>query len=251
MKLTPANFSLYPKIYQIYQRRTPIKFPIVQGVLSQLQKGDVFVDEENNNFFVLHKFGFCQFFQEKEEKSQLIDFRDVISDPYFCQGRKLRWYAPHPLHVDFFQNVRSERTQMRLTKMQKMGSENINKEHRFSYEIKDIDFGMKIGERFWNSEKDLMDRGMGVAAFEEGKHIGTCYSASLVDGVAEIDIFVEEYCRKKGVGKALAQAFIHRCDAKNIMPNWDCFTNNIPSLSLAKSMGFSSVSTYPFLTIAK
>lgn len=259
MKLSSLNRTEYQAAQTVYKDNAPIRFPIIQGVLASLQGGDIFVDESRKFFFVIHKFGFCQLFHRTYAQDKLKEFCELIAEPHFCQGRKLRWYNPDTFCLEYFNNSKtvsaqlSERTQMRVQGRAAAGLCDLP----FAIapitadSIEKLTFDLDIGNRFWDSLGDLLKFGIGVGAFEGDKCIGTCYSASLVENVAEIDIFVDERYRKSGIGKSLVKSFIQQCQARGVIPNWDCFTNNIPSLSLANSMGFSSEYVYPFLTIYK
>ena len=53
-----------------------------------------------------------------------------------------------------------------------------------------------------------------------------------------------------GIGNYLVKEFNNRCFMNNIKPLWDCFTNNIGSMNLAKSAGFQKKGKpYKFYTI--
>lgn len=258
MSLAIIGYSEYQWIQDIYKQSATIKFPIIQAVLAKQQEGNVFSDEDRNFFFVIHKFGFCQSFQRANNLEQSIKNYQFIAEPHFYQDRKLRWYNPDDICLEYFTNSAltnaqlSERTQMRMKVDEKDYCES-------SFYLKPITaelieqgiFDLDIGNRFWNSTQDFLDFGIGVAAFDGDKCIGVCYSATLVENVAEIDIFVEAKYRKSGIGKDLVRFFVRQCQSKGIIANWDCFTNNISSFSLAKSAGFCSEHTYVFLTINK
>ncbi|MDT8899744.1 GNAT family N-acetyltransferase [Anaeroselena agilis] len=259
MELFRLGYSEYQEARLFYKRTSSIGFPIIQGVLANLQCGEVFANGGRDFFFAVHKFGFCQMFCSTQDEDRLREFCDWIVKPNFFQGRKLRWYNPSPGCLGYFANCGretaqlSERTQMRLeeAKPVELSGSSVAIKPLTPEGIDKIVFDIGLGNRFWDSVEDFIACGVGVGAFDGDDCIGVCYSASLADGVAEVDIFVDERYRNGGIGKRLVQAFIGQCRLRNVTPNWDCYTNNIPSLSLADATGFSSRYIYPFLTIYK
>ncbi|MFN9581904.1 MAG: GNAT family N-acetyltransferase [Bacteroidota bacterium] len=77
-----------------------------------------------------------------------------------------------------------------------------------------------------------------------------CYSAEN-DHRAEVDIYTFEQYRGKNLAKIAASAFIMKCKINNIIPNWDCFADNIASVKIAQSLGFKITDEYTLLSIYK
>jgi RimJ/RimL family protein N-acetyltransferase len=80
-----------------------------------------------------------------------------------------------------------------------------------------------------------------------------CYTAFAwrrhhdIDIDIDIDILTAESHQHKGLGMLVACAFIDHCLKHGLVPNWDCWTNNRPSVALAEKLGFEArveVSTY-------
>ena len=56
--------------------------------------------------------------------------------------------------------------------------------------------------------------------------------------------------RHLGLAKAVVRLFNQSCLAQNVLPLWDCFTNNTASMALCQSVGFVPLGEpYSFFTI--
>ena len=117
--------------------------------------------------------------------------------------------------------------------------------------MKDLNkiFPLDLDSRFWKDKKSFFNSGYGSVVYLDGELASICYSAAIFKGIAEIDIYSRTSLRKRGLAKIAAKSFINQCYEKNIIPNWDCFQNNIPSVFIAKSLGFKVVNEYSFYTI--
>ncbi len=56
-------------------------------------------------------------------------------------------------------------------------------------------------------------------------------------GHAEIDIETEESCRRQGLGRRVAQAFIAACVMRGVEPQWNCWDFREESCALAEALG--------------
>jgi RimJ/RimL family protein N-acetyltransferase len=106
-------------------------------------------------------------------------------------------------------------------------------------------FKLEIGSRFWASSDDFLKHGLGVCAIKDGEIISLCYSACVVDGLAEVDIITDPEFRGGGYGRLAAQALIELCRQHQIAPTWDCFIQNTSSMKLAAKLGFEQTHAYP------
>ena len=59
------------------------------------------------------------------------------------------------------------------------------------------------------------------------------YTAFVWRGHHDIEILTAETHRHKGLATVVARAFIDHCLKHDLVPNWDCWTNNQPSVVLA------------------
>ncbi len=79
-----------------------------------------------------------------------------------------------------------------------------------------------------------------------------CYADAIGGGKAEIDVVTDPAFRRQGLGRQAVAGFMTTCAAVGLEPVWDCFTNNIPSVRTAQSLGFRPLGApYDFFTIPR
>lgn len=127
------------------------------------------------------------------------------------------------------------------------------------YSIKTVDhqnidklepFGLDIFKKFWNTIDEFLDQAMPVLIDDsDGSAACLCYASTVVDQVAEVDIITLPEHRGKGLAKVSAEEFVSVCLRRGILPNWDCFEENLASLKTAQSLGFTRLREYQFLSV--
>ena len=111
-------------------------------------------------------------------------------------------------------------------------------------------FGVAL--RFWRSAKDFIHGARAIVARLDGAPAAICYAAAASAGRAEIDVLTEPAHRQRGAARFAVAHFIDRCLADGMAPLWDCFSNNVASVQLARASGFRPASPpYPFFTIPR
>lgn len=104
---------------------------------------------------------------------------------------------------------------------------------------------------FWDKAEDMLEHAFGVKALYHNNVIGLCYAIAAANNRLDIDIITYESHRKKGVGYAMAHAFITQCYATGKLPHWCCVSLNEPSVALAKKLGFKEARRFRQLTWIK
>ena len=258
MKLISYERSL--QVWALLQHKQQASFPLISAVLKGLQKGKVFVDDEAapTCVFVLTNYGFSQYFLLKDDSftEDFIDFLvesdkipyyfhlyDPIYDiderlmqkglvPKLRERKQLRYLSKDPVIVNPMPNGYS---------LHDMNEIEFN-----SFE----QFNLDLGSRFWSSRNAFIKNAFGKCiVYNEGTPVSVCYSACIANGIAEIDIATLIDHQGKGLGKIVTQAFINESISKNIIANWDCFSENRPSLRVAEETGFKVLKTYSFLSV--
>lgn len=100
---------------------------------------------------------------------------------------------------------------------------------------------------YWKSAADFEEHGIGFCAVHQDAIVSMCYTAFAWHGHHDIDILTAEGHRGVGLATTVACAFIDHCLTHDLVPKWDCWTNNRPSVALAEKLGFVArveVSTY-------
>ena len=234
-------------------------FPIIAGVIRGIQDGVIYCNrlKSPNAFYVEHCFGFAQIFGSTD-KQFLEGLHEYLVIKKNFEANKVRLYTPKEpkfLINSIFDNIRSERQRFVLKDFDLRIPVALQSVELRALQRKDIpivEAELTDVTRFWRSKVDFIANSLAVVAWHESKSIAICYSAATISGKAEIDVTTSENCRRLGIGKAVVTAFIEKCRAENITPLWDCFTNNVGSMSLAKSCGFvPSGCPYPFYTFSQ
>jgi RimJ/RimL family protein N-acetyltransferase len=232
-------------------------FPITQSVLDGTQAGRVF--DIGASLFVLHKSGFGSIVNDAS-----CDYGRLFNLIYSDQvPQYFHIYSASPGLLDACKAQEEkinckirERVVLRYLQIEALkvtlpnGFRVIPKD-AFALELFSS-FGLNLENKFWNGNKDFLENAMPVGLLDENeKPVVLCYSAANSNGLSEIDIYTAEKHRNKGLGKVAASLFVNECMLHALTPNWDCFVENTGSINLAISLGFTSVSTYRFLSIFK
>lgn len=248
----------YQKAFDIFKEQE-LFFPLIGSVLEKNQGGIVLSnsDSKPDVFYVIHKFGFSFYYGEIENsKFNNIIIEYLIKSKDVFLPKKLRWYNPPEVCRKILKNVDQaeelERIQLRnYTNKSIVTKDNISVENFQYNNIKQINnrFPLELFSRFWNGEQDFMNNSFGVAIKIDNRFASVCYAAGISNHIVEIDVYTKDDFRKMSLGKIAVNAFVNECKKRNVVPNWDCFSNNISSCNLAKAAGFDMISKYPFFTL--
>ena len=243
------------KALEIYEG-TAFIFSFIHSVLAGIQNGGVFADnQENPNcVFVIHDFGWSQFFGRFEP-----EFLRAITEFVFIEESfssiKIRLFCPEDLWSKPFEKYAdiAERCQFRIPEQEKSSlNGDIGRiEQIGSHNLLEVNkqFDLYLFSRNWPSKPAFENGSFGVVIRINNEYASICYSCASANEVHEIDIFTKEKFREKGFGKLAAQAFINEAVRRKKIANWDCFTNNLGSMGLANSLGFQACShPYKFFT---
>lgn len=102
---------------------------------------------------------------------------------------------------------------------------------------------------FWDSPSNFLSKGVGFYIQDRGEIVSAIMSASVTETEMEIDIHTDESHRRKGYAEMLSRAFINACLSKGLLPKWDCYSGNMPSMALAEKLGFFREKQYPLIFI--
>ncbi|MBL0268163.1 MAG: GNAT family N-acetyltransferase [Chitinophagaceae bacterium] len=231
-------------------------FPLILAVIHQKQPGWVFVDDpvQPTSAMIMNNFGFLQLVSVENFER---DFIKVFKFPGISMPSYLLWYSPPPQIQEMFDGFLHEHVRKRERArfiFKKNTVENLVKcpdgfnIRRLDKELikKTLNFKLDIGSRFWASIDDFLEQGIGVCVMKGGEIASLCYSACVVDDLAEIDIVTQKEYRGIGLAAAAAQSFMTECVRREIIPTWDCFVNNIASMKLAAKLGFEEEWKYYF-----
>jgi hypothetical protein len=251
-ELEPAHFK---KVLPLYEREEGV-FPLILAVIRGIQPGWVFANDPvfPSSALIITRFGFIQYTGAVDPDAGLFEF---FRHPDPRLPNYILWYAP-PLRIQTYldkipaENIR-RRERMRFVYNTKKIA--MQPELPSGFEIHTLDkdtlarthhLNLDITSRFWSSAEDFWRYGIGVCVMNSGEVVSLCYSACVAGGMAEVDVITQDGYRGKGLALVAARQFILECAKRNIVPTWDCFTNNTASMKLAQKLGFEKVFSYNF-----
>jgi GNAT superfamily N-acetyltransferase len=241
-----------------------VVFPLIRAVLNGTQAGSVHVDrlDDPRVIFVATRFGFAQLLSSADDDRQARSVVELLFQDDALKGRYLLWYDPsgHCRHLldQLPKEQARARTRVRLVLNQERFRGRPVPEPPADVDVLDIDadvlakvepLGLEIPTRFWPSENAFLESGLGIAALVEGVAASAAYSACTAGGLAEVDVATLEPFRGRGLAGLVVDRFIRRCLERELVPMWDCFDYNEPSLRLALKLGFEELRRYPFYSI--
>ncbi len=255
--------SQHPAAHALYLDHDTY-FPLIAAVLSGEQDGVILADREKNpnQVYVEHAFGFAQAFGRPVPAFERALQCYLLIDRAFS-STKVRLYTPHYpsfLQASEYDGLRSWRQHFELDTIH-TGTTTLAKEppvkglvlvYADATHVNLIEDNFGVVGRFWRTPNDFARYSNAVLAFVEGQPAALCYAAAVAGGRAEIDVLTLPAYRQLGLAKAVVHSFNQRCLAQNVLPLWDCFTNNTPSVALCRSIGFIPLSDpYLFFTISR
>ncbi len=236
-------------------------FPIIQAVIEGVQQGEIFRNT-HGDYWVLHKAGFSEVFLTSGDGKDLVDF--IIGNNNLPKYFHL--YNPVERLVDVFKfkseifNIRERaRVQLKYDKQKEESglSHPLNDEFVLTPATRENSdslavFNLDLENKFWSSKEDFVDNALAVFIKDkQNKPVSLCYAAAVAGQKAEIDVITSEDHREKKLAKSVVAAFISNCINKKIIPNWDCFEDNVASMMTAKKLNFSISKKYKLLSIFK
>ena len=99
-------------------------------------------------------------------------------------------------------------------------------------------------EECWPSVERFLEHGFGTCVLRGDEIVTRCTAEYLSQGKCGIGILTEEAYQGKGLATLAALAFIERSYARDLVPHWDCWLNNRPSMAAAERVGFKRLVDY-------
>jgi GNAT superfamily N-acetyltransferase len=234
----------------------PAFFPLIAAVLERSQDGAVWVDDamQPRQAYVEHGFGFAQIFGEPAVAFET-ELEAWFSARHNFSVEKVRLYTPRLpafLQTPAFSGYRSERQRFTLAQQKPSGADVVKPSPIGMQDVAEIEARFGIVSRFWRNPGQFAAASQANVVRHAGNIVAICYAAAIGGGKAEIDVVTDPAFRRQGLGRQAVAGFMTTCAAVGLEPVWDCFTNNIPSVRTAQSLGFSPPGApYDFFTIPR
>jgi RimJ/RimL family protein N-acetyltransferase len=104
---------------------------------------------------------------------------------------------------------------------------------------------------FWGDLRTSLIKGLAAGAIVEGKVVATCFVAARAQRYVDIGVYVLEDHRQRGLATAAASCVKRSVQSDGLIPVWSCGSHNLPSLKLARKLGFVEVSRRTYIIIRK
>lgn len=102
---------------------------------------------------------------------------------------------------------------------------------------------------FWGDLRTSLTKGLVAGAIIEGKVVATSFAAARGRRYVDIGVYVLESYRRRGLATAAASLVTRSVQSDGLVPVWSCGAHNLPSLKLARKLGFNQVSRRTYVII--
>jgi RimJ/RimL family protein N-acetyltransferase len=104
---------------------------------------------------------------------------------------------------------------------------------------------------FWGDLRTSLTKGLVAGAIVEGKVVATSFVAARGQQYVDIGVYVLENYRRRGLATAAASLVARSVQSDGLVPVWSCGSHNLPSLKLARKLGFIEVSKRTYVIIER
>jgi len=104
---------------------------------------------------------------------------------------------------------------------------------------------------FWGDLRTSLREGLVAGAIVEGKVVATSFVAARGQRYVDIGVHVLENYRRRGLATAAASLITRSVQSDGLTPVWSCGSHNLPSLKLARKLGFVEVSRRTYVIIER
>jgi RimJ/RimL family protein N-acetyltransferase len=96
----------------------------------------------------------------------------------------------------------------------------------------------------WTSMADFLRAGFGFCAHDAGAIVCWCTAEYVSQGRCGIGIETVAEYRGRGFATVTASAFADHCVKRGVVPHWDAWSDNVPSVAVAEKLGFRKIESY-------
>jgi hypothetical protein len=237
------------------------QYPLINAVLSRVQRGFVYVDSARPFFFVCTKSGFSlangpgntiphqeflEFLLQNKEIPEYIhlyspaaSFQSYLEAnwPKYKVRRRAQFRSYH-------RNLTCQYKDLLPAGYQIVAAQELN------FEQMEKAFALNFANSYWNSKDDFLNKAIGACILtEQGEPVAICYSACIVDGIAEVDVLVLAEHRGKKFGRIVSEPFFNQVISRGMIAHWDTFIENSPSYLTIKKFGFTQMQEYDLVSV--
>jgi hypothetical protein len=96
----------------------------------------------------------------------------------------------------------------------------------------------------WPSMADFLRSGFGFCAHDADAIVCWCTAEYVSQRRCGIGIETVAACRGRGFATLTASAFAEHCARRSVVPHWDAWSDNVPSVAVAEKLGFRKIESY-------
>jgi hypothetical protein len=235
------------------------QFPLINGVLSSVQHGFVYADAGRDSFYVCTKSGFSLVHTPDTIGKDFLDF--------LLQNKEIPEYIHlYRPHASFQQHLEANWPKFKVRRRAQFRNYNRGLYHDYKellpagYEtatVQELDFdqlekafGLNFANRYWGSKTDFLNNAVGDCIVDEHREpAAICYSACVVDDIAEVDTVVLPEHRGKRFLRIVSAAYFNQTINKNLVAHWDAFIENSPSYVIGQKFDLAQIQEYDLLSV--
>ena len=240
-------------------REVVSEFPLINGVLSGVQDGFVYADAARDAFYVCTKSGFGLVSSPETLGKEFLDF--------LLQNKEIPEYI-HLYRPDASFQKHLEANWPKFKVRRRVQFHNHHREPYHEYKnllpsgfetatIQELNFdklentfGLHFASRYWNSKEDFLNNAAGACIVDERREpAAICYSACVVDGIAEMDTLVLPEHRGKRFMRIVSEPFFNQTIHENLVAHWDTFIENSASYVMAQKFELTQIQEYDLLSV--
>jgi RimJ/RimL family protein N-acetyltransferase len=261
-ELQPSN---YPSITALLGNFTD--YPVVNAVLEGSTPGRVFADHEAapQSAFVLTNAGFSYLVGNPNHEAYNHALGDLLNTELIpkIHGSDDPTLVFYPLTNGWESPLRKmigkrkvfdiyrKQFSFNLEKFAQRADQHNQVPAGFSFHPIDQEMLAKTGADMfpWESTQAFLKKGFGFWLMTDNEIACECWSVFASRTAVEIEIHTQEKYRRQGLAAIAASAFIEECLARGLRPNWECWWDNQPSISLAQKLGFKPIKNHPVFLV--
>jgi hypothetical protein len=235
------------------------QFPLINGVLSGVQRGFVYADAARESFYVCTKSGFGLVSAPGELGKEFLDF--------LLQNKEIPEYIHlYRPDVSFQKHLEANWPKFKVRRRVQFHNYHRDRYHEYkellpagfdTVTAQELDFdqleqafGLNFASRYWNSKADFLNHAVGACIVDQQREpAAICYSACVVDGIAEMDTLVLPEHRGKRFMRIVSEPFFNQTIDKNLVAHWDTFIDNSPSYVMAQKFELTQIQEYDLLSV--
>ena len=104
---------------------------------------------------------------------------------------------------------------------------------------------------FWSDVTNSIKHGIGAGAIVDKRVVAIAFVAALGERYADIGVYTLESHRELGLATAAASFVGRSVQDRGLVPVWGCGEHNLPSLKLARKLGFVETSRRTYVVIER